>query len=67
MKRDSFKNWKFTFFLALALGVILIGLMQAPVSATGGAPAGSGFLLGGTAQNAQDPENPSNDVMKMDN
>jgi len=26
----------------------------------------SGFLLGGTARNAQDPENPANDVIKID-
>src|SRR5437762_12139077 len=33
--------------------------------ADGAADDGGGFLLGGTAQLAQDPENPANDVIKI--
>src|SRR5262245_51189602 len=54
----------------------VVGFMAAvPLAAllTGGAvhawiPAGeNGFLLGGTAMNALDPENPSNQVIRIDN
>ncbi len=46
---------------------LLLGLcaLVPPALATGSA-GGDGFLLGGTAQHAQDPENPANDVIRID-
>jgi hypothetical protein len=44
---------------------ILLVACTVPLSA-GGAGGETGFLLGGDAQNAQDPQNPANDVIKID-
>lgn len=56
--------------LALTIAVAVVPLLVLLVtgrSATAWVPAGeSGFLLGGTAQNALDPENPANQVIKID-
>src|SRR5581483_9000228 len=44
--------------------MLLIFAVACTLSASAGVPKGeSGFLLGGNAQNAQDPENPANDVI----
>src|SRR5467141_3749004 len=58
---------RFVIFAAAA-AIALLGLFATGPAATAtGVPSGeSGFLLGGTAQNAQDPENPANDVIKID-
>jgi len=49
---------------------VLLGLLAGPLIFFGApltpAMADGGFLLGGTAQLAQDPENPANDVIKID-
>jgi len=52
------------------VGVLLAGLVCAslPISAkaTGvGSGCNGGFLLGGTAQHARDPENPANEVIRI--
>jgi hypothetical protein len=45
---------------------VLILLTTCTISLSQGSPSGShGFLLGGNAQNAQDPENPANDVIQI--
>ena len=49
----------------LAVAAVLLGA-SAIVAANGFGGSSSGFLLGGTAQHAWDPENPSNDVIKID-
>lgn len=47
--------------------MIALLIVAFAMSANAGVPTGErGFLLGGTAQNAQDPENPANDVIKID-
>jgi hypothetical protein len=51
--------------IRLALGLAaVIALGAASIRATGGGT--NGFLLGGTAVHALDPENPANDVIKID-
>jgi len=53
---------------ALWANRVLLGLLAGLLvfAVTAPAIAGSGFLLGGNAQNAQDPENPANDVIRID-
>ncbi|MBV9075685.1 MAG: hypothetical protein JOZ10_18840 [Acidobacteria bacterium] len=47
--------------------VFCMCLMLFALFATAGVPTGeTGFLLSGTAQNSQDPENPANDVIRID-
>jgi hypothetical protein len=50
----------------VALIVLLVGATATMAGATGIGGTGDGFLLSGTAQNAHDPENPANDVIKID-
>ncbi len=47
--------------------IALLVLQAASTTISGtGTTTGSGFLLGGTAKHATDPENPANDVIKID-
>lgn len=55
------KKW----LLALALLVVVLAPGAASVLANGGDGGDRVFLLGGTAQHAQDPENSTNDVIKV--
>src|SRR5579872_1971965 len=48
------------------LVVLLVAGTATIAGASGGPGSPEGFLLSGTAQNAQDPQNPSNDVIKID-
>jgi hypothetical protein len=50
--------------LALLIAVLLVGAPTAAI-ANGDENGNGGFLLGGTAQHAQDPENPANDVIRV--
>jgi len=48
------------------LRALIIMLVACTIPLRAGIPSGEkGFLLGGTAQNAQDPENPANDVIMI--
>jgi hypothetical protein len=49
--------------LALLIAVFLVGAPTAAIA--NGDDDDDGFLLGGTAQHAQDPENPANDVIRI--
>jgi hypothetical protein len=55
------KGWA----LILTLSVMLVAPASALADDDDG-DDGGGFLLGGAAQHAQDPENPANDVIKID-
>ena len=48
------------------IAMLLMVCSTALLGATGLSSSVSGFLLGGNAQHAKDPENPSNDVIKID-
>ena len=49
------------------LVVIVLAFTCAIANGGGDTRGDSEFLLAGAAQNAQDPENPANDVVKIDN
>lgn len=46
--------------------VLVVSLLGCTAPLVAAANGDTGFLLGGTAQNAQDPQNPDNDVIKID-
>jgi hypothetical protein len=52
--------------VALGIAFVLGGAAIVGANGSGGFTSNDGFLLGGTAVHAVDPENPANDVIKID-
>jgi hypothetical protein len=60
MRIECARATRITIALLLAFGAAVAGV------AAGGDGGGYGFLLGGTAQNSRDPENPANETIRID-